>query len=59
MKRGRPKKIVESSPDMFIREYINDDGTKEIWTYNLKISQGPISVEIFDKPKNNKKYGRN
>ena len=53
MKRGRPKKTVEVSPDMFTREYINDDGTQEIWTYDLRISQGPISVEIFNKPKTN------
>lgn len=59
MKRGRPKKTVEVSPDMFTREYINDDGTQEIWTYDLRISQGPISVEIFNKPKTNRKHGRN
>jgi len=51
MKRGRPKEAhVEptEAPVKFTREFVNKDGHRSVWTYDLnKSPNGPISVEIF------------
>ena len=53
-KRGRPKSIVNLIAEgviqqrKFVREFVHQDGTKDIWTYDLdKNSSGPISVETI------------
>lgn len=51
MKRGRPKEAhVEptEAPVKFTREFVNKDGHRSVWTYDLnKSPNGPVSVEIF------------
>lgn len=51
-RRGRPKSIETLTTEgvtqqrKFTREYVQKDGVKDIWTYDLdKNSNGPISVE--------------
>jgi hypothetical protein len=54
-RRGRPKSIetltaegVAQQQRKFTREYVQRDGVKDIWTYDLdKNSNGPISVETI------------
>ena len=53
-KRGRPKSIVNliaegvTQQRKFVREFVHQDGTKDIWTYDLdKNSNGPVSVETI------------
>jgi len=46
--RGRPK-IEEREPQrIFSKTYVDDDGVKEIWYYNLdKFLNGPVKVDII------------
>lgn len=47
--RGRPKEIPQvEAPRKFKREYIDDEGIRHVWRYNLDITEyGPIEVELF------------
>lgn len=46
-RRGRPKMEVILAPDIFTREYKDEDGTNHIWFYDANISKnGPFKVEI-------------
>ena len=46
--------MTKTTPTKFIREYIDDNGVRNIWTYDLdKFPNGPINVEIIY-PKNSK-----
>lgn len=55
-RRGRPKNretlitegVIQQQQRKFTREYVQRDGVKDIWTYDLdKNSSGPISVETI------------
>ena len=53
-KRGRPKELPHDyvAPTKFTREVNYEDGTKQIWYYDLNITgNGPVNVEIIH-PKN-------
>lgn len=51
IQRGRPAITPEEVKTKFTREFIDDDGIKSIWKYDLSITtSGPISTEkIFPK----------
>jgi hypothetical protein len=51
IQRGRPAHIPEDVKIKYTREFIDDDGIKSIWKYDLSITtSGPISTEqIFPK----------
>jgi hypothetical protein len=44
---ARPKEIItQEKPTKFTREYINEDGVRDIWKYDLnKFPYGPIETE--------------
>jgi hypothetical protein len=55
-RRGRPKNretlitegVIQPQQRKFTREYVQKDGIKDIWTYDLdKNPSGPISVETI------------
>lgn len=46
MQKGRPTTTPELPKTKFTREFIDDDGIKSIWKYDLNITtSGPISTE--------------
>ena len=51
IQRGRPAITPEEVKTKYTREFIDDDGIKSIWKYDLSITtSGPISTEqIFPK----------
>lgn len=52
MPRGRPKiEPKEEQPKIFERRYVNDDGTTEVWKFNLnKFENGPIETIVSNYP---------
>lgn len=47
-RRGRPKLEIQETPRKYNREFIDDEGVKSIWKYDLdKFSNGPIEVELI------------
>ena len=51
IQRGRPAITPEEVKTKYTREFVDDDGIKSIWKYDLSITtSGPISTEqIFPK----------
>jgi hypothetical protein len=44
--RGRPTLEIKETPTKFTREFVDNEGVKSIWKYDLNITTtGPISVE--------------
>jgi hypothetical protein len=47
-RRGRPKLEIQETPRKYTREFIDDEGVKKIWKYDLdKFPNGPIEVELI------------
>jgi hypothetical protein len=46
---SRPKETIpQATPTKFIREYIDDNGVRDVWKFDLdKNPNGPIEVETF------------
>ena len=46
IQRGRPAITPEETKTKYTREFVDDDGIKSIWKYDLSITtSGPISTE--------------
>ena len=47
-RRGRPKLEIAEAPRKFTREYIDNEGIRTVWKFDLdKFDRGPIEVELF------------
>jgi hypothetical protein len=47
-RRGRPKLEIQETPRNYTREFIDDEGVKTIWKYDLdKFTNGPVEVDII------------
>lgn len=47
-RRGRPKLEIAEAPRKFTREYIDHEGVRTVWKFDLdKFDKGPIEVECF------------
>ena len=44
--RGRPTLEIQEQPVKFTREFVDNEGVKSIWKYDLNVTTtGPVSVE--------------
>jgi hypothetical protein len=44
--RGRPALEIQEQPIKFTREFVDNEGVKSIWKYDLNVTTtGPVSVE--------------